>query len=88
MARSLGVRSQEQWWAVTREQSELLLKLRIPARPHLFYRKEWKGYDEWLGLPETLPSPRGRRGHASGQAAPRLRVHEVEVVAPSGGGAV
>lgn len=54
----LDVRSQEAWWAYSREHSDELLSLRVPSRPHLYYRDEWKGYDHWLSLPEsplTLP---------------------------------
>ena len=34
-------------------QAPLLQKLRVPARPHLFYAAEWKGYDYWLGRSDT-----------------------------------
>lgn len=56
---TLGVPSQEVWWVYVRENAAKLQSLRVPARPHLYYRKEWKGYDHWLSLPErplTLPS--------------------------------
>jgi hypothetical protein len=36
-----------------RANDKLLLRLRIPASPHLFYRCEWRGYDEWLGKEVT-----------------------------------
>lgn len=54
----LGVKSQEAWWAFSREHSDELLSLRVPSRPHLYYRQEWQGYDHWLSMPErplTLP---------------------------------
>jgi len=55
----LGVLSQEHWWAVARERASLLQQLRVPARPHIYYAKEWRGYDDWLGKPETtLVMPR------------------------------
>lgn len=50
---TLNVMSQEQWWAVAREQAALLQTLRVPARPHIYYAAEWQGYDHWLGRPET-----------------------------------
>lgn len=59
----LGIPSQEAWWAFSREQHRLLMRLRVPGRPHIYYVKEWNGYDEWLGLPDTplvLPSGYGR----------------------------
>ena len=58
VASTLGVVSQEMWWAVTREQASLLLRLRLPSRPHIYYRDEWQGYDKWLGkadVPFALP---------------------------------
>lgn len=61
---TLDVPSQEMWWAVTRQRADLLLRLRVPARPHLFYRDEWLGYDDWLGLeskPLFLPADYGRK---------------------------
>jgi hypothetical protein len=51
----LGVRSQQQWWAFTREQADELIELRVPSRPHLYYANEWRGYDHWLSLPEQPP---------------------------------
>ena len=54
-ASQLGVVSQEHWWAYTREHASELLGLRIPSRPHIYYASDWRGYDEWLGLPETGP---------------------------------
>jgi len=48
---TLGIESQEQWWAFAREQHQLLLQLRLPSKPHLFYKREWMGYDEWLKGP-------------------------------------
>lgn len=53
VAASLGVGSQEEWWTFVRANDKLLLRLRIPASPHLFYRCEWQGYDEWLGKEVT-----------------------------------
>ena len=62
----LGVLTQEQWWAVTREQPERLSALRVPSRPHIFYAAEWEGYSDWLGLPDTpLVLPRGYLGDAA-----------------------
>lgn len=58
VVRSLGVAGQEHWWAYAREHDTLLLKLRVPSRPHLYYSDQWNGYDEWLGLesrPLVLP---------------------------------
>ena len=49
----LGITGQEHWWAYTREYAELLQDLRVPSRPHLFYKKLWQGYDHWLSLPES-----------------------------------
>jgi len=46
----LGVADQEAWWRLVRERSELLADLRVPAWPHLKYRSQWAGYDDWLGL--------------------------------------
>ena len=60
--------TQEMWWAFSREQHELRLRLRVPARPHLFYRREWAGYDDWLGLsgePLVFPADWGRNGGQS-----------------------
>lgn len=51
VAASLGVSSQEQWWQFAEGNDKLLMRLRIPATPHLYYRNgEWQGYDDWLGL--------------------------------------
>ena len=44
-------------------QAPKLQRLRVPARPHLKYPREWQGYDRWLGLPETpLTVPAGFGG--------------------------
>jgi hypothetical protein len=53
VAASLGVASQEEWWRFVRTNDRLLLSLRIPASPHIFYRDQWRGYDDWLGKPTT-----------------------------------
>ena len=41
--------------------------MRLPSRPHIYYKAEWRGYDHWLGLPdEPLTLPRlatGKWGH-------------------------
>ena len=59
VVKKLGVKSQEMWWAYSREHADELLSLRVPSRPHLHYKGDWKGYDRWLSLPDTpltLPS--------------------------------
>ena len=49
--------------ALTPDQAPRLQRLRVPARPHLKYPREWEGYDAWLGLPETpLTFPAGFGG--------------------------
>ena len=49
--------------ARTPDQAPRLQCLRVPARPHLKYPREWEGYDAWLGLPETpLTFPAGFGG--------------------------
>ena len=53
VVREMGILSQEQWWAVVKLEAPKLQRLRVPARPHLKYPREWQGYDTWLGLPET-----------------------------------
>ena len=53
VAQNLGISSQELWWAYAREHADELLLLRLPARPHRFYRQQWNGYTEWLGLPDV-----------------------------------
>lgn len=59
VASSLKVSSQEMWWAFSREKATLLLRLRIPSRPHIYYNSQWKGYSHWLGLSdEPLALPR------------------------------
>lgn len=64
---TLGIRSQEHWWSYSREHADELLQLRVPSRPHLFYgSKIWRGYDAWLGLPDTplvFPSSWGKQSH-------------------------
>ena len=58
----LGIQSQELWWAYSREHADDLQTLRVPSRPHIFYKEEWMGYDHWLSLPErplVLPSSFG-----------------------------
>ena len=58
-ARQLGITTQEAWWALVSERPEFVSDLRIPARPHIVYRSQWLGYDDWLGLePTTLYAPR------------------------------
>jgi hypothetical protein len=60
---SLHIQSQEHWWVVAREQATKLQRLRVPARPHLYYAEQWLGYTHWLGLPETplvLPRDYGK----------------------------
>jgi len=51
VAASLGIASQEDWWDFVRANDKLLLRLRIPSSPHLYYRGQWEGYAEWLGQP-------------------------------------
>jgi hypothetical protein len=63
----LDVRSQEAWWAYSREHSDELLSLRVPSRPHLYYRDEWhaprarmierSGRPQAAALPGQLPLP-------------------------------
>ena len=53
VVREMGILSQEQWWALVKLEAPKLQRLRVPARPHLKYPREWQGYDTWLGLPET-----------------------------------
>lgn len=50
---NLCIPNQEAWWRFVEERAKLLESLRVPARPHLYYRSEWRGYDDWLGLEET-----------------------------------
>lgn len=63
----LDVLSQEAWWAYSREHSDELLSLRVPSRPHLYYRDEWhaprarmierSGRPQAAALPGQLPLP-------------------------------
>ena len=51
---SLGIRSQEHWWAFTRDHADELVYYGL---------KKWRGYDEWLGLetePLVFPSSWGK----------------------------
>ncbi|KAL1526966.1 hypothetical protein AB1Y20_015655 [Prymnesium parvum] len=60
---TLNITSQEQWWDFLQENPTQLQRLRVPARPHLYYGRQWGGYDEWLSLPNTplvLPRNYGR----------------------------
>ena len=49
-ARRLGLKSQKEWRAYISGQSEKLL---IPSAPESTYKKEWKGYGDWLGTGNT-----------------------------------
>ena len=48
----MGVRDQESWWRFVKEHADLVADLRLPAQPHIVFRKSWAGYDDWLGLDE------------------------------------
>mmetsp|Transcript_26993 Transcript_26993/g.90354 ORF Transcript_26993/g.90354 Transcript_26993/m.90354 type:complete len:111 (+) Transcript_26993:378-710(+) len=50
---TLGILTQQDWWRAVKERAECLQDLRVPSRPHIYY-KEWAGYDDWLGLEPTM----------------------------------
>ena len=55
VASTLKIDRQEMWWAYSRERATELMELRLPSRPHIYYRKEWQGKDHWLGKPMDVP---------------------------------
>ncbi|CAE7599414.1 nadsyn1 [Symbiodinium natans] len=60
ISRMLGLRSQEDWYAFVEDDPVRLRSLRLPALPSIYYKSEWKGYEDWLALPnETLFVPKG-----------------------------
>ncbi len=61
VCRTLGVDSQESWWALVAERPGFVASSRLPARPHIVYAASWRGYDDWLGRNETtLFAPRSK----------------------------
>ncbi|KAJ1619014.1 hypothetical protein T492DRAFT_1089071 [Pavlovales sp. CCMP2436] len=57
--RQLSIRSQEEWWDFCSTSPDLLVELRVPARPHDYYQQTaggqaWLGYDDWLGRNSTV----------------------------------
>ena len=49
----LNIQSQEEWWELVSTRPTFVASLRVPARPHLFFKERWQGYDDWLGLEPT-----------------------------------
>jgi hypothetical protein len=53
IARTLQLNSEEDYLNVFREKKVTCEDdpvSRLPFRPNLFYKKEWQGWDDWLGL--------------------------------------
>jgi len=50
---ALGLKSQEEWLALVDGDAVRLRELRLPAQPRKVYSAHWRGYDHWLGLPES-----------------------------------
>ena len=50
--RSLKLKNQKQWYVFTKSENR---PDDIPSSPHTVYKKEWKGYSDWLGL-DTIAS--------------------------------
>ena len=57
-ARELGCRAggAEGWREAGYGGTEEWFDARVPVRPDLFYKREWEGWDEWLGLEGRLSS--------------------------------
>ena len=55
LARTLGVASEFGWSAFAHRHAPVLEDLRLPARPSLAYGDAWRGWADWLGLPEEPP---------------------------------
>lgn len=53
VVRVLGLQNQEEWFRFAEQDPVRLRALRLPVKPRVYYRDQWKGYDHWLGLPET-----------------------------------
>jgi hypothetical protein len=50
--RSLKLKNQKEWYTYTKSENR---PLDIPSAPHTVYKKEWKGYSDWMGL-DTVAS--------------------------------
>ena len=54
IAKSLGITSQEEWLQVfeqkTMDDDHPAVRFRLPYRPDLYYKIEWKGWEQWLGI--------------------------------------
>lgn len=48
--RELGLASVDDWLELATTNPKKLTELRIPIRPHLAYKADFKGYYDWLGL--------------------------------------
>ena len=49
---TLKLKNQKEWYAYTKSKNR---PLDIPSAPHTVYKKEWKGYSDWMGL-DTIAS--------------------------------
>lgn len=54
--RKFGIATQEEWWRFVDEDASILLEMRVPARPHIYY-DDWQGYDHWLSQAEAVMYP-------------------------------
>jgi len=51
IARTLGITSELRWYTYAIENSGVLADLRLPFRPPQAYKDDWRGWEDWLGLP-------------------------------------
>lgn len=46
LVQSLGIHTSREWWEFCASSDK---PIGIPTRPHRIYKKDWKGFDDWLG---------------------------------------